>query len=375
MAKFGIKKIVLALAGLGLTGTAFAAITPDSAFSNPTPTGYGWHITAMGDWLRPSTDNLEFASVDSATSTSTTNGSNFVFSGNGNAVEPNYDFGYGFELGMQIPGTTDDITVNWQQLDTHNTNNASIPGPNSTIVLPDLNDGFTAASGKATLDYDAVNLEFGHTAFDGPWTVRPFAGLQYARIKGNMDTTGTGSSTSGVSPSTSTTNVVDFVDEDGTFHGIGPRVGVDGKYNLGYGFGVVGEAAAELLVGTSNATLNSSDVATTGFSSGGSSSVDTEGLSINPDEQHTVVPGFEAKAGLSYDQVINPSLCLGIEAGYYVADYVHALPRTNAPAFTSVSSDSDAVTTQSQISTNFYARNSNTDFNMEGPYVSLSLNF
>ena len=293
MAKFGIKKIVLALAGLGLTGTAFAAITPDSAFSNPTPTGYGWHITAMGDWLKPSTDYLEFASVDSATTTSTSGSSNFVFSGNGNAVEPNYDFGYGFEIGMQIPGTTDDVTVNWQQLDTHNTNNASIPGRNSVIVLPDLNDA-SAASGRATLDYDAVNLEFGHTAFDGcPWTVRPFAGLQYARIKGDSDTTGTGQTTSGV---ISTTNVVDFVDEDGEFHGIGSRVGVDGKYNLGYGFGIVGEAAAELLVGTSNATLNSSNVSTTSFGGGGPSISESEGLSINPDEQHTVVPEFRSES-------------------------------------------------------------------------------
>ena len=74
---------------------------------------------------------------------------------------------------------------------------------------------------------------------------------------------------------------------------------------------------------------------------------------------------LEAKAGLSYDQVINPSLCLGIEAGYYVADYIHALPRANSPEFTSVDSGDTAQVSQSQISSTFYARNSNTDFNME----------
>ncbi len=57
-------------------------------------------------------------------------------------------------------------------------------------------------------------------------------------------------------------DTVDFVDEDGDFHGIGPRAGVDAKYNLGYGFGIVGEAAGELLVGTSNASLNGTNVTT-----------------------------------------------------------------------------------------------------------------
>src|ERR1700761_2990194 len=110
MAKFGIKKIVLALAGLGLTGAAFASITPDSAFSNPTPTGYGWHVTAMGDWLQPSTNDLAFASVNTLNASTNGTASNSGFGSFGESVEPNYDFGYGFEIGMQIPGTTDDIT-------------------------------------------------------------------------------------------------------------------------------------------------------------------------------------------------------------------------------------------------------------------------
>jgi hypothetical protein len=363
MAKFGIKKIVIALAGLGLTGAAFASITPNSAFSNPTPTGYGWHATAMGDWLRPNTNNLEFASVNSASASTSGNNSNFVGTAYGASVDPNYDFGYGFEVGMQIPGSTDDVTVNWQQLDKDSSDTANIPGPNSVLVLPDFNNVSDAKS-TADFDFDAVNVEFGHTIYNGPWAVRPFAGLQYARIKLDQDTTGLATS----SGTFSTTNVVDSIDEDSDFHGIGGRVGVDGKYNLGYGFGLVGEAAADLLVGSSDSTFSSTNVATTSLNSGsGSSSADTTAITVSPEEQHTVVPGLEAKAGLSYDQVINPALCLGIEAGYYVADYVHALPKTNAPV--------DAVSQASQGSSTFFARNSNTDFNMEGPYVAVSLNF
>lgn len=371
MAKFGIKKIVIALAGLGLTGAAFASITPNSAFSNPTPTGYGWHFTAMGDWLRPNTNNLEFASVDSGTTASANNSSNTVFTANGESVDPNYDFGYGFELGMQIPGSTDDVTVNWQQLDKDSSDTASVPGVNSTIVLPDLND-VSNAKGTADFDYDAVNAEFGHTIYAGPWAVRPFAGLQYARIKSDLDTFGTGQSSSIVT----NTNVADSVDEDSDFHGIGPRVGVDGKYNLGYGFGVVGEAAAELLVGTADTTLDSVNVQSTSARGGSSNTfTDTTGVSVAPDQEHTVVPGLEMKAGLSYDQVINPSLCLGIEAGYYVADYVHAIPRANAPVIASNSSGSLATPSQPQFSSTVFSRNSNSDYNMEGPYVSVSLNF
>ncbi len=377
MAKFGIKKIVLALAGLGLTGAAFASITPDSAFSNPTPTGYGWHVTAMGDWLQPSTNDLAFASVNTINSSTSGTSTNNGFGAFGESVEPDYDFGYGFEIGMQIPGTTDDITVNWQQLNTDNTDRQGVVGSNQTVVLPDLHD-VDAAEGKARLDYDAVNLEFGHTIFDGPWTVRPFAGLQYARITGDMDTTGVGSSANSTEETSS--NVVDFVDEDGDFHGIGPRAGVDAKYNLGYGFGIVGEAAAELLVGTANASLNSSNVSTTSDEDGDDVSSKNTIMSVNPEEEHTVVPGLEAKAGLAYDQVINPSLCFGIEAGYYVADYLHAVPRSNAPADVSFSSSSGADATgnnnvNNSVNSSFFANNRNQDFSMQGPYVALSLNF
>lgn len=379
MAKFGIKKIVLALAGLGLTGAAFASLTPDSAFSNPTPTGYGWHISAMGNWLQPSTNDLTFASVNTINTNTSGTTTNNAFGAYGEGVEPNYDFGYGFELGMQIPGTTDDVTVNWQQLNTENTDRVGPVGPFQTVVLPDFSN-VNAAEGKATLDYDAVNLEFGHTLYEGPWTVRPFAGVQYARLTGNLDTTGVGQSTNA---SDDTTKTVAFVDEDGDFHGIGPRAGVDAKYNLGYGFGIVGEAAGELLVGTANSSLNSSSVSTVTDDDGDVDSTKNTVYSVNPEEEHTVVPGLEAKAGLAYDQVINPSLCFGIEAGYYVADYIHAIPRSNAPADVSFSTSSPAidangnhnVPVNTNVSSNFFAINRNQDFSMQGPYVAVTLNF
>lgn len=402
MAKFGIKKIVLALAGLGLTGAAFASLTPDSAFSNPTPTGYGWHISAMGDWLQPNTSNLEFASVN--TTSSTTNGSITTNSGNGSfgeGIEPKYDFGYGFEIGMQIPGTTDDVTVNWQQLDANDSANFNLPNQvshsttpsthssNTTIVLPDLND-VTNAHSKVDVDYDAVNLEFGHTIFDNQWTVRPFAGLQYARLDVDQDTNGSAhysSTNTATPPVTTTTNVIDFVDEDSGFHGIGPRAGVDAKYNLGYGFGVVGEAAGELLVGTLTSSLNSTNVASVSATNNSSGSL-TSVQSVNPEEEHIVVPGLEAKAGLAYDQVINPSLCLGIEAGYYVGDYIDATARSNgAGEVSSSGSSSDDITghgngnngtniaANNHNTSSFFASNRDASYSMSGPYVALSLNF
>lgn len=380
MAKFGIKKIVLALAGLGLTGAAFASLTPDSAFSNPTPTGYGWHISAMGDWLQPETNDLTFASVNTINSNTNGTAVNNGFGAYGEGVEPDYDFGYGFELGMQIPGTTDDVTVNWQQLNTDNTDHVGPIGSNQTIVLPDLND-VDAAEGKARLDYDAVNLEFGHTIYQGPWIVRPFAGVQYARITGDLDTTGTAQASGQFLGQELTGKAVDFVDEDGDFHGIGPRVGVDAKYNLGYGFGIVGEAAGELLVGTANSSLNATNAINVYDADGDKLASANTVYSVNPEEEHTVVPGLEAKAGLAYDTAINPSLCFGIEAGYYVADYLHAVPRSNAPEDVSFSSNSgssvngNGSSNNSNVSSSFFANNRNQDFSMQGPYVAVSLNF
>lgn len=415
MAKFGIKKIVLALAGIGLTGTAFAGLTPDSSFSTPTPIGYGWHVSAEGLWLQPTTNDLNFATVNtynrnsSVLNTDPSHDDHRSFSdANSISVEPSYHWGYGFEVGYQLPGTMDDINVNWTHLDGSDSDSAHAdvdnthhhdgpppavgtyppdpptpPDPTDSIkqriVLPDGTRGYDAANGSSYFKFNEVNAEFGHTTIAGNWMVRPFAGISYVDLENNLDTVGFNPEDSNddhhppvlagdppPDPPGHTTRTTD-VSEDGQFHGIGPRAGVDAKYNLGYGFGITGSVAGEMLVGDSDADM----VSTTNTHTGGTEDPDSASVHLYQadEERHIIVPATEAKAGLVYDWAINSATCLGIEAGYAFAGYYQAAPRTVLDyTKTHKSKDVDYHNTA-------FVRNENSNFVYQGPYVALTLNF
>lgn len=397
MAKFGMKKIVLALAGIGLTGTAFAGLTPDSSFSTPTPIGYGWHISGLADWLQPTTNDLNFATVN----TSSNNNDNLSIDGhthhhtqvssfNANAisVEPSYHWGYGAEVGYQLPGTMDDINVNWSHLngsdsdsafldlqnDHHHHNTLGDSNVRQVLVLPDGTTGYNAASGESDFTFNEVNAEFGHTEIDGNWMVRPFAGLQYANIENDLDTVGYNQNDDEDNNDHHNTNT-DSIDQDGQFHGIGPRFGVDAKYNLGYGFGIAGSVAGDLLVGDADASMESTNTTTTSGQRVNTTNVDVDNYQAD-EARHTIVPGIEAKTGLVYDWAINSATCLGIEAGYMFAGYYHAAPTTIVSVANDDESNSGITGHYSNDSDGpDFVRNEYSNFTYQGPYVALTLNF
>ncbi len=113
------------------------------------------------------TNNLEFASVNTFAASSSASSTNVVLDLMVKQLSLTMISVTVLKSVCIIPGTTDDITVNWQQLNTDNTDHTGVVGANQVVVTPDLSD-VDAASGKATLDFDAVNLEFGHTIFEGP---------------------------------------------------------------------------------------------------------------------------------------------------------------------------------------------------------------
>jgi hypothetical protein len=106
------------------------------------------------------------------------------------------------------------------------------------------------------------------------------------------------------------------------FVGIGPRFGADASYTMSNGFGFLGEAAVSALIGSLNTKTN--------FLSSAQQLLVQFGQTSNAqriaDQSVTqVVPGLDAKLGLSYKRAYNNKAAFTISAGYQAAVYINAI--------------------------------------------------
>jgi len=299
-----MKKITLSLVAAGLAASslgAYAALPTGAApFQVTVPNlAPGVEIILEGLYLQPtiSGNDTTFATLGTPNSTG---GTNFQTE----SVSPQYNFGFRVGLGYIFPNSGNDVQLNWTHFN-HNT----------TDTAQGLAGGVNVAfSGNLQSKYDAIDLDVGQYMSIGTrFQTRLFAGVRAAQLQANQ------TNTQQIVGSPVAFNQID----NDKFEGIGPRLGIDAKYNVFDCFGVVAHMASSLLVSTvkeSNERYNSTGVVSSAQAF---------------DNQTQIVPGFDAKLGVDYSIRFNQAATssMNIELGWQATQYVHAFQDGDGAGF------------------------------------------
>jgi hypothetical protein len=314
-----MKKITLSLvaAGIAASFSANATLPTDAApFQVVVPNlKSGAEVILEGLYVKPSNPDLEYSRY-SPTSTSYDLPN----------IDPKFDFGFRVGLGYIIPDSGNDVQLNWTHFD-------QTTEDDTTAAATQITD-----AGTVSFRYNALDLDVGQYMSIGTrLQTRLFLGLRAIELQSDVNINNT-------KYNTTPPQVVRDIKEASRFRGIGPRAGIDATYNLTSGFGVAAHLAGDLLVGTSEASGSASREGGANPKAGDSN------------KQARVVPGIDAKLGLSYSVPFNHNASnMSIEAGYQTTQYFDVIDRMNVLPH---GDDRTVVTT------------SNVSFN--GPYLSLS---
>lgn len=227
--------------------------------------------------------------------------------------DPDYQWGFALHLGYVIPGTGNDVMLNWNHLhgsgDNGNTNDSGIVlggltpvvgsgfqvgiplggvvGPlNGTLgvagafIQPFIgaNGGlgnlspltaaaevipYTYGAGSSSTDWDAVDLNFGqHVNIGGNFDLRAFGGLAWAKVDNDLGAYYAGSNFTYPGFEFGDTTVLNsnvthtVLREDTSFRGFGPELGFDGHYCFtNTNFGVSGHLGTAMLIGNTDTDL------------------------------------------------------------------------------------------------------------------------
>lgn len=354
-----LKRLSVALLALGLSAPAFA----DCCVTVPSQKG-GFKVGVDALYLRPTNADLNFATTI-AFPTEFPAG----FERN-HSLEPSYDWGLYAQIGYLFPCTGNDVTVGYTYLRSDENRTLALASPNSTgpvIAIPVLSSdvfgagiNFGGVAAKSRFHLNVVDLEAGQRFTMCAYDMRMFAGLRYANINHKLHTAGV--PFSGLTGFNDTT--IGFTEHKNTFRGIGPRIGVDGRYCLNSGFGIDADLSTSLLIGNVDANLHAARITTPT-----SGPVSVTAFEVRDNSHKRMIPVVEAKLGVDYTYIMDCRCksSLVFEAGYQATNYFNVVdrPRVADVAFTSgvgspVSSGFDLVSQQRT-----------TDLAFDGPYFGV----
>lgn len=395
-------------------------------------------------FLRATSPELDY--VEKFPSDEPSIGGNFLTS------NPAHHFGFQIMLGYMIPCSGNDLRLTYSDYNTED--NAKIKSTegfvlstvsDATIGIPsvnipaisvnillapgfdldaevlapaalDINPNFDEAQVKDIFQHHALDLDFGqYIHVDSFYRLRCLGGLRYAHIRHNFDTSYQGrpiaTQTQNTGPFsidvdgspviifvtttmdlTATSSIEEFVLQSSDFNGIGPKLGFEGSFHLGGGFGLIGKINTALLVGKKESSLSEElhanfDLLLTGLESEITYSTPAPGVGpvivppfMLPDDtplqvgvstfpvgnishsknftfpdQYLVVPNVEAKLGIDYTWQLNNCTNISLELGWYINHYFNAIDRL-----------SDVGATQPELRTNHTI-----DASFNGPYLTL----
>lgn len=340
-----LRKISIAIASLmALSGTAFAAVDMDSRVTQLESQMQQVRIeTAMGTYgAQTATARAEvdgygwFFTFDVLNWHAKVGGTEFSYSdqdpraqlpirGRTKDIDFKWDWGLRVGLGYNFDHDGWDLKGQYTWYDTSGSdstraglNSSLVPlRGSSTIVATSTNPALQflyCSSAKAQYDfnYSAVDVELGRAYFiSGKLSFRPHWGLKSAWIDQEQITRYTGGSPDAQSPNDlglqgNTVHIKDDCD----FWGLGPRVGVDSKWHLGYGFSLFGNVAGALLFGYFDVEHKER------FSESQDNRIK---LSAN---RHAFSPTAQMQLGLRYDKYLHNNtqhigVGLGFEAQYW----------------------------------------------------------
>jgi hypothetical protein len=321
-----IKRLSLALLALGLSAPAFAdtcCASPCTTSCNPftvsIPTQQGgFSFGADALYVKPSASNGAYITI-AGTNTGTTTAP--AFNDTIRVADPSYQWGFDVNAAYRIPCTGNDVTAIWTHLGNNSDNHDHVSFPVSIGIGDDVFlPGAITASGNVDFNnYDAVDIDFGQRVnFGDYFNFRIFTGVRWAQVEENINATAT-LFVPGIVGALPATTATDAVQDESKFNGVGPQFGLDGRYCLGYGFGVDANITTSLLIGTGDAsTTETITTATVGAAT-------TQAI-INTDLDNRtghVVPALDASLGLDYTYNFNHCnrSSLVIQAGWKVIQY------------------------------------------------------
>jgi hypothetical protein len=363
-----MKRLSIALAALGLSASAFAAYpaaTDPTEVSVPLLPG-GFVVGATAYYLQPSDSNgdLDYAIISGFAAAP-------AFFSEIKAVEPEYDWGWGVNVGYIFPGTGNDINASWFHLDTEETDTVgslAVPfvGPGIAFVDPahvldnDLEFG-NYARGRAEYDIDQVDVTGGQYINVGCRLIlHPNAGVRWTSLDRELKAR--------YAETFFPAGVTFFDDElftkdESEFSGVGPLAGIDATYYIGWGLGAVAHFDTALLVGDVDDKLDALHIERdfpTGVVVG---SVESE---LKTDSNRRVVPVLDGKLGLDWTYVFNNTTDsdLTLEVGYQVSNYFNAVDRIEGVV--------GSVDAAGNFTSALAAAHFTSDVGLNGPYVNLT---
>lgn len=176
----------------------------------------------------------------------------------GRVERANFDWDWGFRLnlGYQVPPKKMDLNACWTYFKTQNTTSDTATSPNtffSVWSIPSTTSGTAYeyhSNAHTRLILNMLDLGMGTTFSPRPFLdITPFIDLSSVWIhqKFHFDLSG-GPGLSGLSV------IDDSIHMKNDFWGIGPKVGMNTLWNLGWGFGICGNFNFSLLWGIFNIT-------------------------------------------------------------------------------------------------------------------------
>jgi hypothetical protein len=419
-----MKRLAVALAAVGLTASlgAYAAMPTGAQATEvnvPQDSG-GFFVGASALYWQPTVSGND---LDYAVSQSGGNNTNQQI----NNVDPNYNWGFNVFAGYNF-GNGNDVMLEYLRLHTNDSSTTNAPAGGNVIpahyfatntskyfqntAFGGLNqynfDTYQRAYGSAEINLDQGDLTVGQYLNIGcADQLRLFAGLRYAKLERQLtsnysqDPNNAGDTNLGTGVTT-TAIVKPFVDvdepgktvvssngalqgyDDSDFKGIGPLIGLNNTYYLGYGIGFVAGLDVGLLIGDVDDSLTLTNyqagmVAATGDASGvsmlpnGTQNITT--TTVNTDDARRVVPVVDAKLGFDYTYPFQNYGSLTLEAGWNVSHYWNAVDGIDAGASDANLTTSLATTTPATFVngiTNVTPGHHTNSVGYQGPYVTLT---
>jgi hypothetical protein len=316
--ELSLKKTALALVALGLSGAASAgSYTPPAGC-----TGHNvmvpceksaWSFGAEGFYVEQTNDDMAYADV--RTGAAALGGHTYE-----KIVDADFDFGFALNVDYHW-GQGKDATLTWTRI--HNstgTDEIELPVPGALALQAKTPDpqgigAINLINARARFEFDQVDGEIGQAWLVGDnLKARSHFGVSYVRIDRDFDVNANGA------------NFILRSRDSSEFNGFGLRGGAEGFYDFYHEgpshFGFMGSAAAALYAGD----LGSQYYVDTQAVGGGA----ITRSHYARDDQRTIVPAAEAKAGLKYTYDMDNNGTIAIEGGWRIAGYFHTVKSQNS---------------------------------------------
>lgn len=367
----GLKKKSLSLGSLllatSITQVAHATVIQDQCVRQHG----GWYVEVEPFWARAKDSlltTLPFAETNINEFEFTPTGTFSSRDNRAHTFDSDYEWGYRVAVGYDFPSCTCCTYGFSLEYTYHKAEDDRHIGPFVNSDGAPALFSFFSFFGPDTTNADA-NYDFKYYAIDllGHRTsticncvdLQFFAGARYVRLKEDHhrhlfvpdelvdDAFDTGS------------DVSDFFSDHKTrFDGVGPRVGFNVFYQFAHGFGLVTEAAGNLVFGCSDSEYSES---ISEFFSLGDDDVGVfEGTHHNKVDRHAnVVPGLSGKVALAYRATFRNCSSLAIEAGYRGDKYFGI-------------ADHSTIVFPDAFDEGFNKDGVYHDYDLSGPYISIS---